>query len=419
MKKIPLKSNHKFFGTSKDFGGQYIPEILRPALLELEDAYKKIFPSKSYQTELKELLKHFVGRPTPLIYAKNASKILGNEIYLKFEGLANTGAHKINNAIGQVLLAKKMGKKKVIAETGAGQHGLATAAAAAKLGLMCEIYMGEIDIARQRPNVFNMELFGAKVISVNSGTKTLKDSVNETLRVWSKESIHTFYVLGSALGPYPYPDIVRDLQSIIGKEVKKQCKNYFPTLPDVMIACVGGGSNSIGFFTEFLNDTSVRLIGVEAGGISDEVGKNATRINGNPHIGIAQGYKSIFLQDKEGNLSPTHSISAGLDYAGIGPQLGYLASIGRIEFTSARDDKVIEALKFFAKHEGIIPALESSHALAEVISISKKIQNKKIIANISGRGDKDIFITAKAINPSQWEDFLSEEIKRIQEINKN
>lgn len=419
MKKIPVKSNHKFFGTSKDFGGQYIPEILRPALLELEDAYKKIFPSKSYQSELKELLKHFVGRPTPLIYAKNASKILGNEIYLKFEGLANTGAHKINNAIGQVLLAKKMGKKKVIAETGAGQHGLATAAAAAKLGLECEIYMGEIDIARQRPNVFNMELFGAKVISVNSGTKTLKDSVNETLRVWSKESIHTFYVLGSALGPYPYPDIVRDLQSIIGKEVKKQCREYFPTLPDIMIACVGGGSNSIGFFTEFLNDTNVRLIGVEAGGISDEVGKNATRMNHNTPIGIAQGYKSIFLQDKEGNLSPTHSISAGLDYAGIGPQLAYLGSIGRIEFTSARDDKVIEALKFFAKHEGIIAALESSHALAEVINISKKIQNKKIIANISGRGDKDIFITAKAINPSQWKDFLDEEIKRIQEINKS
>ncbi|MDO7252939.1 tryptophan synthase subunit beta [Helicobacter cappadocius] len=416
MKKIPLKSHHKFFGDSKDFGGQYTPEILRPALIELEKAYKKIFPSKAYQTELKDLLKHFVGRPTPLIYAKNASKILGNEIYLKFEGLANTGAHKINNAIGQVLLAKKMGKKKIIAETGAGQHGLATAAAAAKLGLSCEIYMGEIDIARQRPNVFNMELFGAKVISVASGTKTLKDAVNETLRVWSKESSETFYVLGSALGPYPYPDIVRDLQSIIGKEVRKQCKDYFSDLPDIMIACVGGGSNSIGFFTEFLNDKQVHLIGVEAGGIGKATGQNAARINKDMRTGIAQGYKSIFLQDKEGNLSPTHSISAGLDYAGIGPQLAYLASIGRIEFTSALDSEVIEALKFFAKHEGIIPALESSHALAEVINISKKTKNKKIIANISGRGDKDIFITAKAINPKDWEKFLTEEIKRIKNV---
>ncbi|PAF54197.1 tryptophan synthase subunit beta [Helicobacter sp. 13S00482-2] len=416
MEKIPLKSHHKFFGQAKNFGGQYIPEILRPALLDLENAYKKIFPSKTYQRELKDLLKHFVGRPTPLIYAKNASKILGNEIFLKFEGLANTGAHKINNAVGQVLLAKKMGKKKVIAETGAGQHGLATAAAAAKLGLSCEVYMGEIDIARQRPNVFNMELFGARVISVTSGTKTLKDAVNETLRVWSKESSETFYVLGSALGPYPYPDIVRDLQSIIGKEVKKQCKDYFETLPDIMIACVGGGSNSIGFFSEFVNDKSVRLVGVEAGGIGNQVGENATRMSKNSKKGIAQGYKSIFLQDNQGNLSPTHSISAGLDYAGIGPQLAYLGTIGRIEFTSALDSKVIEALKFFAKHEGIIPALESSHALAEVINISQKVKNKKIIANISGRGDKDIFITAKTINPKDWVKFLKEEIARMQEL---
>lgn len=417
MKKIPIKSQQQFFGEKKyRFGGRYVPEILLPALLELEEAYKKIFPSKEYQRDLKDLLKHFVGRPTPLIYAKNASKLLNNEIYLKFEGLANTGAHKINNAIGQVLLAKKMGKNRIIAETGAGQHGLATAAACAKLGLECEIYMGAVDIARQRPNVFNMELFGAKVISVESGTQTLKDAVNETLRVWSKRSNDTFYVLGSALGPYPYPDLVRDLQSIIGKEVKNQCKDYFKGLPDIMIACVGGGSNSIGFFTEFINDKKVRLIGVEAGGIGNDVGQNATRMDNKAYssIGIAQGYKSIFLQSF-GQLSPTHSISAGLDYAGIGPQLAYLGSIKRIEFQKASDKETLEALKFFAQNEGIIPALESSHALAGAIKIAKENKNKKIIVNISGRGDKDIFITAKALQPQKWIDFLEEEIHRIKE----
>ncbi|PAF52621.1 tryptophan synthase subunit beta [Helicobacter sp. 13S00477-4] len=419
MKKIPLKSKNKFFGDVVNgyFGGQYIPEILKPALLELQEAYQKIFPTPLYQRELKTLFKHFVSRPTPLIYAQNASKILHNEIYLKFEGLANTGAHKINNAIGQVLLAKKMGKKHIIAETGAGQHGLAVAAACAKLGLKCEIYMGEIDINRQKPNVFNMQLFGAKVISVSSGSKTLKDAVNETLRIWSKRSKDTFYVLGSALGPYPYPDIVRDLQSIIGKEVKQQCKDYFQGLPDYLIACVGGGSNSIGFFSAFLNE-KVSLIGVEAGGISPKIGQNAARMDKKSiaSIGIAQGYKSIFLQNAQGQLSATHSISAGLDYAGIGPQLAYLGTIGRIKFLSAKDEETLEALKFFAQNEGIIPALESSHALAGVLQICKKIKNKKIIVNISGRGDKDIFITAKALNPDSWVNFLQEEIKRIKGI---
>lgn len=436
MEKIPIRSQNKFFGNftkhcdlsdskktdSLDtntiqnlcFGGQYVPEILRPALLELENAYKKIFPSKSYQNELKALLKHFVGRPTPLIYAKNASKMLQNEIYLKFEGLANTGAHKINNAIGQALLAKKMGKKRVIAETGAGQHGLATAAACAKLGLECEIYMGKVDIQRQCPNVFNMELFGAKVISVNTGTQTLKDAVNETLRAWSKESKDTFYILGSALGPYPYPDLVRDLQSIIGKEVRKQCKDFFEGLPDIMIACVGGGSNAIGFFTEFINTPSIRLIGVEAGGIGEGFGENAARMDKKSvaSMGIAQGYKSVFLQNKQGQLSPTHSISAGLDYAGIGPQLAYLGSIGRIEFHKALDNEALEALKFFAQNEGIIPALESSHALAGVLKLCKKIKDKKIIVNISGRGDKDIFITARALQPKHWKDFLKTEARK-------
>lgn len=307
-----------------------------------------------------------------------------------------------------------MGKKRVIAETGAGQHGLATAAACARLGLECEIFMGEIDIARQYPNVFNMELLGAKVHSVGSGSKTLKDAVNETLREWSRRSDDTFYVLGSALGPYPYPDIVRELQSIISKEIKKQTKAYFSGLPDIMVACVGGGSNAIGFFTHYLNEKKVRLIAIEAGGTGDNPGENAKRIhNPNASVGIAQGYKSLFLQDDDGQLNLTHSISAGLDYAGIGPQLAHLYEVGRVEFQSATDKEALEALSFFAQYEGIIPALESSHALAAVIRLCKDIKGKKIIANISGRGDKDIFITTKALATEKWKKFLQDEIARI------
>lgn len=405
-----IQSKNGFFG---EFGGCFVPEILHSALKELEEAYKGIFKSKPYKKELDSLLTHFVGRPTPLIYAKNASKILQNQIYLKFEGLANTGAHKINNAIGQVLLAKIMGKKRVIAETGAGQHGLATACACAKLEMECEIFMGEIDMARQRPNVFNMELFGAKVNSVKSGSKTLKDAVNETLKEWAKRSKDTFYVLGSALGPYPYPDIVRDLQSINSKELQTQTKVYFNGNPDIMIACVGGGSNAMGFFAKYLN-SKVRLIGVEAGGYSDKIGQNAVRMN-NIHASsaIAQGYKSLFLQDDDGQILHTHSISAGLDYAGIGPQLAYLGRKKRIEFRFARDDEALEALQFFAKNEGIIAALESSHALSCAIKIAKEVKHKNIIVNVSGRGDKDIFITAKALQKDIWGDFLASEIEEI------
>lgn len=415
--RIDIQSKKGYFGEDKAgkhaYGGQYIPEILFPALKELECAYKTIFQSKAYKKELKSLLKNFVGRPTPLIYANNISKILKNDIYLKFEGLANTGAHKINNALGQVLLAKYMGKTRVIAETGAGQHGLATAAACARLGLKCEIFMGEIDVARQHPNVFNMELFGAKVRSVSSGSKTLKDAVNEALREWSKCSDESFYVLGSALGPYPYPDIVRDLQSIISKEVKKQTSVYFKGLPDVLIACVGGGSNAMGFFTHYLQDWNVRLIGVEAGGLSDKDGEHARRIQSHARLGIAQGYKSLFLQDSDGQLAQTHSISAGLDYAGISPQLAHLHEIGRVEFTYARDSEALKALEFVAHNEGIIPALESSHALAAMMTLCKEVRGKKIIVNVSGRGDKDIFITAKALRPQQWKDFLEEELQRL------
>lgn len=422
MQKIFKESVDGYFGEAIDgkhsFGGQYVPEILHPALKELEHAYRSIFCSQSYKDELEFLFESFVGRPTPLIYAQNASQILKNEVYLKFEGLANTGAHKINNALGQVLLAKYMGKKRVIAETGAGQHGLATASACAKLGLECEIFMGEIDVARQRPNVFNMELFGAKVRSVGSGSKTLKDAVNEALREWSKRSEDSFYVLGSALGPYPYPDIVRDLQSVISYELKLQTKKFFEGSPDVMVACVGGGSNAMGFFAHYLSEDSVRLVGVEAGGVGSGVGKNAIRIRtDHAREGIAQGYKSIFLQDSDGQLSHTHSISAGLDYAGIGPQLAHLSEIGRVEFSSASDEEALEALQFFATHEGIIPALESSHALAGVLRLCANNQGKKIIVNVSGRGDKDIFITAKVLNPQSWKAFLLEEIERIDSQN--
>lgn len=423
MKKIFLKSKQGFFGKNTNtstsaLGGQYVPEILYPALKELEDYYINTLNTKSFKTELKELYDTFIGRPTPLIYAKNASLILQNSIYLKFEGLANTGAHKINNAIGQVLLAKKMGKTRVIAETGAGQHGLATAAACAKLGIECTIFMGARDIKRQFPNVFNMELLGAKVVSVESGTQTLKDAVNEALREWSKDPKNTFYVLGSALGPYPYPDLVREFQSIIGKELKRQTQQFFKGDPDIMIACVGGGSNAIGFFSHYLR-SKVELIGVEAGGLDNK--QNAIRMhNKNAQIGIAQGYKSYFLSDKYGNLLETYSISAGLDYAGIGPQLAHLKEIKRVRFISASDKEALEALQFFAKNEGIIAALESSHALAGALKISKKVKNKKILINVSGRGDKDIFITAKTLQRENWRAFLSQEIQTMQkESNKD
>lgn len=400
-----------FFGK---YGGRYVAEILRPALIELEEAYNKYMKDPEFIKEFQTVLNDFVGRPTPLLFAENATRELGGaNIYLKLEGLANTGAHKINNALGQGLLAKKMGKTRIIAETGAGQHGLATACACARLGLECEIFMGEVDIARQRPNVFWMELFGAKVTAVTSGTRTLKDAVNEALREWSKRKSDTHYLLGSALGPYPFPDIVREFQSVIGKETKKQFLEKTNKLPDVLIACVGGGSNAIGFFTEFLDCKDIRMIGAEAGGRGEKAGDNAARISGPGSMGIVQGYKSIFLQDDDGQLLHTHSISAGLDYAGIGPQLADLAEQGRIEFVSERDTDVIKAFKFFAKTEGVIAALESSHALSTAMKVAKKIgKGKNIIVNISGRGDKDIFITASALGDEKWFDFLKDEVRR-------
>jgi len=409
-KEAIMQQRQGYYG---EFGGAYIPEILRPVFEEINTGFKKYKNDESFISEFESYLKHFVGRPTPLMYASNASREIGGaDIYLKLEGLANTGAHKINNALGQALLAKKLGKKRVIAETGAGQHGVATASICAKLGLECEIFMGAVDVKRQHPNVFWMELFGAKVHPVENGTKTLKDAVNEAFREWTKSPDDTYYLIGSALGAAPYPEMVKYFQSVISREVVKQISDFEMEKPDMMIACVGGGSNSMGFFSEFLTDEEVRLVGVEAGGLGIETGHHASRMCGNGTLGIIQGYKSYFLQDKDGQILPTHSISAGLDYAGIGPELAYNHQKGRIEFSYSTDEETIKAFRFFARHEGIIAALESSHALAEAIKRAESLgKGRKIIVNVSGRGEKDLFITAKAIDGNNWIDFLKNEVE--------
>ncbi len=402
-----MNKYNNFFGR---FGGRYVAEVLRAPLQELEEAYKKYIVDASFISELASFAKDFIGRPTPLLFAENSTKELGGaNIYIKLEGLANTGAHKINNAIGQALLAKKMGKKRIIAETGAGQHGVATAAACARLGLECIIYMGAEDIKRQHPNVYWMELYGAKVIPVESGSKTLKDAVNEALRDWSGSFADTHYIIGSALGPSPYPDMVREFQSVIGKEIVEQSKEFEI---EAMVACVGGGSNAIGFFEPYLEVSKPRLIGVEAGGLGNGLGENAIRMTDSGKDGIVQGYKSKFLVDDDGQLCKTHSISAGLDYPGIGPQLADYGEKGRVEFTSASDSEALEALKFFAKNEGVIFAMESCHAGAAGIKLAKMLdEGKSIVINMSGRGDKDIFISAKALDEVPWKKFLKEESK--------
>ncbi len=397
-----------FFG---QFGGRYVAEVLRAPLKELEQAFITAMGDPSFLKELAQIQKEYIGRPTPLLPARNASKLLGGaQIYIKLEGLANTGAHKINNAVGQVLLALRMGKTRIIAETGAGQHGVATAAVCAKFGLPCRIYMGEVDIRRQRPNVFLMELYGAEVVSVKSGSQTLKDAVNEALRDWSGSFPDTHYLLGSALGPSPFPDMVREFQAVIGREVAQQTQDLNVA---AMIACVGGGSNSIGFFEPFLDKLRPRLIGVEAGGRGQGHGQNAVRMSGEGRPGIVQGYKSFFLLDDDGQVMDTHSVSAGLDYAGIGPQLAALGQAGRIEFTSASDTEVLDAVKFFARHEGVVFALESAHAGAVALKLAPTLpRDQALIVNMSGRGDKDIFISAKHINPEPWFQFLKDEVQR-------
>lgn len=406
---------HSDNGFFDRFGGKYVAEVLRSQLDELEATFNKAMKDPAFLEEFATIQRDYIGRETPLLYAETATRLLGGaKIYIKLEGLANTGAHKINNAIGQCLLAKYMGKKRIIAETGAGQHGLATAAACAKLGLDCTVYMGEVDVRRQQPNVASMELYGAKVRAVTSGSRTLKDAVNEAMRDWAAHPNDTHYVLGSALGPAPFPDIVREFQSVIGKEIQKQCaeRNIKPT---AIIACCGGGSNSIGCFAPFIDKKEPRLIAVEAGGIGPGVGENASRMTGNAsREGIMQGYKSRFLLDEDGQALPTRSISAGLDYCGIGPQLAALGKSGRVEFTSALDREALDALKFFAKNEGILFAMESSHAGAQAIKMAPTMSKEDvIIINMSGRGDKDIFITSPVFRPEEWKNFLEAELERL------
>jgi tryptophan synthase beta chain len=391
--KIPDNKGH--FG---QYGGRFVPETLMPALIELEAAYSRYKKDKSFKKELSELSKDYVGRPTSLYFAKNLTKQIGGaKIYLKREDLCHTGAHKINNALAQSLLAKRMGKKRVIAETGAGQHGVATATGAALTGLKCDIYMGSKDIKRQSLNVFRMRLLGAKVIDVPIGSKTLKDAINEALRDWTTNVEDTHYVLGTAFGPHPYPAMVRDFQSVIGREARRQILKAEGKLPDCLIACVGGGSNSIGLFHPFLKDR-IRMIGVEAGGHGVRSGKHAARFAGGS-LGVFQGCKSYLLQDRDGNVLETHSVSAGLDYASIGPEHCYLKDLKRIKYTYANDKEALKAFELLSRTEGIIPALESAHAVAEAVKVASKMSKRSvIIVNLSGRGDKDVEQVAKIKN---------------------
>lgn len=407
---------HSDNGFFDNFGGKYVAEVLRRPLDELELAFNEAIKDPLFIKELETIQRDYIGRETPLLFAETATKLLGGaQIYIKLEGLANTGAHKINNAIGQCLLAKRMGKKRIIAETGAGQHGVATAAACAKLGLDCTVYMGEVDVRRQQPNVAAMELYGAKVHAVTSGSRTLKDAVNEAMRDWAANPDTTHYVLGSALGPAPFPDMVREFQSVIGREVERQTTERNLDVA-AMIACVGGGSNSIGFFAPFIDKSAPRLIGVEAGGVGDGIGENAVRMSGKTaRDGIMHGYKSRFLLDEDGQALPTRSISAGLDYCGIGPQLATLGKQGRVEFTYARDEEALNAVKFFARNEGVLFAMESAHAGAEAIKLAPTLpKNKAIIVNMSGRGDKDVFITCPVFRRDEWLSFLHAEIDRLE-----
>ncbi|MDD5068448.1 MAG: tryptophan synthase subunit beta [Candidatus Pacebacteria bacterium] len=397
------------------YGGAYVPEMLVHALKEIEIEFEKALKDTQFQKKFRELLHSYSGRPTPLIYAENLTKHFGGgKLYLKNEGANHTGAHKITHCLGQALIAKRLGKKELIAETGAGQHGVATATVAAKFGFKCKIFMGEVDIARQRPNVFWMEQLGAEVISVSSGSKTLKDAVNEALKYWMAHSDESYYVIGSVLGPHPYPEMNRTFQSIIGEEIREQTRKAEKKLPDVVVACVGGGSNAIGAFYDFVKEKGVRLIGVEAGGIGKRVGENAMRKE-NGSLGIFQGYKSLFLQTSEGHIAPTHSVAAGLDYPGMGPELATLFREKRVELQSATDKKAVEACLLTAKYEGVIPALESSHALAYAYKILPKLSKKEVVVvNVSGRGDKDLFNLTRYLNHKEFKKFLAEEIQRYE-----
>lgn len=377
-------------------GGQYIPETLMNAVLELQQAYEHYKNDPEFIGELRTLYREYANRPSLLYYAEKMTKDLGGcKIYLKREDLNHTGAHKINNVLGQILLAKKMGKTRVIAETGAGQHGVATATGAALMDMECVVYMGEEDCERQKLNVFRMELLGAKVVPVKSGTGTLKDAVNEALRVWTARCEDTFYVLGSCMGPHPYPEIVRDFQKIIGEEIREQIMEKEGRLPDVVMACVGGGSNAIGTFYDFIKEPDVRLIGVEAAGLGVDDPKNAATI-ANGTLGIFHGMKSYFLQDKYGQIAPVYSISAGLDYPGIGPEHAYLHDIGRAEYVPITDAESVEAFNYLSRTEGIIPAVESAHAIAYAMKLAPTLPKEQVmVITVSGRGDKDVAAIAR------------------------
>ncbi|MCK9338137.1 MAG: tryptophan synthase subunit beta [Arcobacteraceae bacterium] len=377
------------------FGGRFVPETLMPALLELDSEYKKYRFDKEFWEEVNELLKNYVGRPNPLYHAARISEELGCKVYLKREDLNHTGAHKVNNTIAQAILAKRMGKSKVIAETGAGQHGVATATVAALLGLECTIFMGAKDVARQELNVFRMKLLGAKVIAVESGSKTLKDAMNDAIRYWVTNARDTFYIIGTVAGPHPYPMMVRDFQAIIGWEARKQILDIEGKLPDFVVACIGGGSNAIGMFSHFLEDESVQCVGIEAGGLGIDTDKHGCSLEkGSP--GILHGQCSYLLQDEDGQVLEAHSISAGLDYPGIGPEHSYHKDLGSVKYDYITDDEAMDAFVWLSRKEGIIPAFESAHAIAYLKKVQTSLKGKTVIVNLSGRGDKDM-VQAKEI----------------------
>ena len=398
MATASLRSGPDANGHFGAFGGRYVAETLMPLILELETAYRAAQADPAFAAQFDDLMKHYVGRPSPLYYAPRFTEELGGaKIYFKRDELNHTGAHKINNCIGQILLAIRMGKTRIIAETGAGQHGVATATVAARFGLPCVIYMGARDIARQAPNVFRMKLLGAEVRAVESGSKTLKDAMNDALRDWVANVHDTFYIIGTAAGPHPYPELVRDFQSVIGKEARAQIMEAEGRLPDLLCAAIGGGSNAIGLFHPFLDDASVRLIGVEAAGHGLQTDAHAASLAGG-RPGVLHGNKTLLLQDDDGQITEAHSISAGLDYPGIGPEHAWLHSIGRVEYQSATDKEALDAFQMLCRTEGIIPALEPAHALAALRRIAPTMaKDQIIIANLCGRGDKDIFTVAEAL----------------------
>lgn len=385
--KDKMETNQKgYFGK---FGGNFLPEDLKQEFDRIDIAFNEAKNDPEFQKELNYLLKYYAGRPSPVYFAKNLSKKYGAEIYFKREDLNHTGAHKINHSLGEALLAKRMGKTKLIAETGAGQHGVATATAAALMGLQCDIYMGAVDIIKEKPNVDRMKILGANIVSVESGTKTLKEAVDEAFIAYSKEYETAMYAIGSAVGPHPFPTIIEYFQSVIGREAREQFFELTNTLPDCVVACVGGGSNAIGMFSGFLNDESVKIFGVEPLGKGEKVGENAASITYGKE-GILHGFKCLVLQDEQGNVQNAYSVASGLDYPGVGPKHCYLHEIGRVKYNVINDDEAINAFYELSREEGIIPALESSHAVAYSLKLAKQYPNKKILVNLSGRGDKDI-----------------------------